>query len=204
MSSSDYDLLLVIAKYSIASNNNTPAVIGLIGYLNFGDGSYGEYRAYAANGVTVHFNDAIKGSATDNTKLIPYQIYGIKLHHTVEIKAIAPEVSTLASKCMLSDGETSVEDELDRKNKSAVNNLIDIKAYNSIDNPYTCPCDGYLRVCSPSASVVAQGYIISEGSSPTNYLLIQSQGLYESAFVRKGAKIFANGTVQYAHFLKLE
>ena len=46
----------------------------------------------------------------NNDRIIPYQIYGIKTRKTIEIKAIAPEVSTSASNCMMSDGETSVEE----------------------------------------------------------------------------------------------
>lgn len=47
---------------------------------------------------------------TDNTCIIPLQIYGIKKTISLKINAIASDVSTSASKCMMSDGETSVED----------------------------------------------------------------------------------------------
>lgn len=49
---------------------------------------------------------------TLNEYLIPYRIYGIKFKPTVKIKAIAHDVSTSASKCMMSDEQTSVEDAL--------------------------------------------------------------------------------------------
>lgn len=70
-----------------------------------------------STGIT--FNDAyyragINASGTlDNSLCVPVFIYGIKTSQTVEIKAIAPEVSTSASKCMMSDGETSVEDAIE-------------------------------------------------------------------------------------------
>jgi hypothetical protein len=68
-------------------------------------------------------------SSADNTLCIPIAIYGIKQKINISLSAIAMDVSTSASKCMLSDGETSVEDALTWKyigtasgnNKVAVN-----------------------------------------------------------------------------------
>ena len=49
-----------------------------------------------------------QGSAQvfDDTIMIPYKIYGIKQKITVSFDALAESVSTLASKCMLSDGSS--------------------------------------------------------------------------------------------------
>jgi hypothetical protein len=52
----------------------------------------------------------------DNLYCIPTSVYGIKKTVTVNFDAIASDVSTSASKCMLSDGVTSVEDAIDELN----------------------------------------------------------------------------------------
>lgn len=104
-------------------------------------------------------------AAADNTKVIPVVIYGIKLHHTVEIKAIAPEVSTLASKCMMSDGETSVEDKLSGyvtiRNTSPSSNLtwkhgdfVYFNSYKPSDTNYTWYL---LNVMPATASIILCG-----------------------------------------------
>lgn len=45
-----------------------------------------------------------------NNVCVPLAIYGIKKTVKIKFDALAKDVSTLASKCMLDDGETSVED----------------------------------------------------------------------------------------------
>lgn len=70
--------------------------------------------------TSLSFGDAYKATAStqtaDNTSIIPYKIYVGKYNVTVKIQAIARNVSTEASKCMLSDGVTSVADALADKN----------------------------------------------------------------------------------------
>lgn len=61
------------------------------------------------------FSDAYSQNANgarsaDNSKMIPLCIYTKKNDLTAKIKAIAHDVSTDASKCMMSDEQTSVED----------------------------------------------------------------------------------------------
>jgi len=55
--------------------------------------------------------DISTSTTTNNALLIPYKIYGFKKKLTTKIKAIAHDVSTSASKCML-DENTSVKDKL--------------------------------------------------------------------------------------------
>lgn len=114
-----YDLVMIICAYStsylqykdsfiipqgvgvglcIASNRATSFVERNFDYVS--DTTYRCKQAY------------VSGTANDAVA-IPTAIYGIKLHHTVEINAIAADVSTQASKCMLSDGVTSVEDKFE-------------------------------------------------------------------------------------------
>ena len=68
------------------------------------------------NSVTdtgVNFGKGIDQSGADNNGyLVPLKIYGIKKTVNLKINAIASDVSTSANKCMMSDGETSVEDEI--------------------------------------------------------------------------------------------
>lgn len=59
-----------------------------------------------------YVDEAGNYSTAANTNLIPLKIYTFKDDLTAKIKAIAHDVSTSASKCMMSDEQTSVEDAL--------------------------------------------------------------------------------------------
>lgn len=126
LASDDYDLLLylyevsttsldyVMSQLAIKSKNGT-----MLDFASGGPGGTQNWRRFVqrVSDTVVSFEDCTafigtSSGSVNNARLIPYQIYGIKLHHTVEINAIAADVSTQASKCMLSDGVTSVEDAL--------------------------------------------------------------------------------------------
>lgn len=124
LASDDYDLLLYLYEVSITSLEYVMSQLAIKSkngtMLDFASGSTGgtqNWRRFVqrVSDTVVSFENCYtfigtsSGSVT-NEKIIPYQIYGIKLQQTVEINAIAPDVSTQASKCMLSDGVTSVED----------------------------------------------------------------------------------------------
>lgn len=113
LANSNYDLLLIIYKRYTSQLATWSTIInkGASTFISFLAGSDTGYRKISPNSDTSYaITDVTSGnSGVTNAYLIPYQIYGIKLHHTVEIKAIAPTVSTLAENCMLSDGVTSVE-----------------------------------------------------------------------------------------------
>ena len=70
----------------------------------------GCYHGYTGRAVTV-----------SNNNIIPTKIYGIKKTINLKINAIASDVSTSASKCMMSDGR-SVEDTLTEKIEVTANN----------------------------------------------------------------------------------
>ena len=53
----------------------------------------------------------------NNNLCVPIAVYGIKQKVTISLSAIISNVSTSASKCMLSDGETSVEEAIADNNK---------------------------------------------------------------------------------------
>jgi hypothetical protein len=57
-------------------------------------------------------NGGAVSTATNNSNLIPIAIYGFKKTITIDTSALIANVSTDASKCILSDGVTSVEDAL--------------------------------------------------------------------------------------------
>lgn len=69
--------------------------------------------------------DMSTSTTTNNSLLIPYKIYGFKKKLTAKIKAIAHDVSTSASKCML-DENTSVADAL--ANQPAYSGISNITA----------------------------------------------------------------------------
>jgi hypothetical protein len=153
------------------------------------------YRGFVSNGTKVTFADCRKNGATTNTYCIPYQIYGIKLSKTVEIKAIAPDVSTLASKCMMSDGETSVEDRLDAHTLSG---MTVIDGYTSA-NRFLCTSDGYVRINARSGSTL---YLYIANGTTGGVLMLGVTSATEqnilSAYVKAGMYVYCtdkNGNV---------
>ena len=125
----DYDLYVATFKLSTTATSYITLIVfdNMMNYANYTHASNTASQGTAArvrgflvdksqNKIT--FEDALYGytgyvNTTNNTLCIPFAVYGIKTSKTVEIKAIAPEVSTSASKCMMSDGETSVEDAIE-------------------------------------------------------------------------------------------
>lgn len=87
LSSSDYDLLLVLPRYSKSSTNTVPAYIGKKGYINFADWSgqsmTAMYRSVSASGTTATFSGASVNGTINNDYLIPTVIYGLKLTATM-------------------------------------------------------------------------------------------------------------------------
>lgn len=191
-----YDLVMIICAYStswlqykdsfiipqgvgaglcIASNKATSFVERNFDYVS--DTVYRCKQAY------------VSGTANDAVA-IPTAIYGIKLHHVIEIKAIAPEVSTLASKCMLSDGVTSVEDRLDANTLSGMT-IIDGYTNN---NRYQCPSDGYIRVNARANSTI---YVYMASTSISSGIIMlgvtsaKEQNII-ACFVKKGLYVYCS------------
>lgn len=90
LSSSNYDLLLVIARYATTLGDNVSNISsGNSGYIIFGlagsNGPANYSRIYGVNGNQVTFGNCemsahnAPSKVTANNALIPYQIYGIKL-----------------------------------------------------------------------------------------------------------------------------
>jgi len=114
LANDDYDFLLVICS-SAGGFTCKKGDSLVLTYATSGSGSPVNYlRTFTRNSDTSYaFGDAKKNNQTvENTVLIPIATYGIKQKVSISLSAIISNVSTSASKCMLSDGETSVEDAL--------------------------------------------------------------------------------------------
>lgn len=114
-------------------------------------------------------------ATTDNTQLIPIAIYGFK--KSIDITAIVSEVSTDATKCIMSDGVTSVEDAISDGLDYA--NAINV----TVGTPFTPTKNGI--------------YIISgETSNTTNYLRLKDDGLNVVISVSEVPRASANSALQ--------
>lgn len=204
LASDDYDLLLylyevsttaldyVMSQLAIKSKNGT-----MLDFASGGTGGTQNWRRFAqrVSDTVVSFENCnvyigTSSSGVFNERLIPYQIYGIKLQQTVEINAIAPDVSTLASKCMLSDGVTSVEDRLDANTLSSMT-IIDGYTNN---NRYQCPSDGYIRVNARANSTI---YVYMASTSISSGIIMlgvtsaKEQNIIP-CFVKKGLYVYCS------------
>lgn len=123
LSSDDYDSLLWVYKeqastsyyLSVMSPKGAGTSFGLPDIGASGNTNRIRRVTYVDN-THFTFGSAFIGSSStytsDNSVMIPIAVYGIKQKVTISLSAIIANVSTSASKCMLSDGETSVEDAL--------------------------------------------------------------------------------------------
>lgn len=142
LSSDDYDFLLILSRYK----NNSPRIADSIilpkgsnVFTSFAD-TVGTTAANIYRSITrvsdtsYTISDAYLNGAVSNVMLIPVTIYGLK--KSVSINAIAANVSTSASKCMMSDDETSVEEAIDRE----------IKIEETIETLDTIASDGLVSI----------------------------------------------------------
>lgn len=120
LSSSDYDYLMLITNFNTNASTSISTTIAekgqnILASCVWNGGT--QERIFAYNSATSYSaHDAKSGQSVSNTVCIPLAIYGIKKTVTVKFDALARDVSTSASKCMLSDGVTSVEDAVDELN----------------------------------------------------------------------------------------
>lgn len=185
---SGYDLTLILANSGVSAIATN--VIGKSVYLNEAVAAANtevitRRRLGTINNNGIAFNDAYRAGhsasgSVDNTLLVPYRIYGIKLTATVKINAIAMDVSTSADKCMLSENE-SVKDRVDSVYATGT---ITITDHNSLSNPYTCPSDGYIRIQNGNIGLCTK-------NSSNYWTILQNTGntLLAGIFVKKGSKV---------------
>lgn len=124
LNSADYDFLIIIYKLINNASYQESVIIqkgnGAVLDIAYSSGSavlnYHRLASYVSD-ISLSFDDCYltltSGTQVVNTSNVPIAIYGIKKTITVTFDAIASDVSTLASKCMLSDDVTSVEDAID-------------------------------------------------------------------------------------------
>lgn len=171
LSDGDYDYLMVMARYSIGDSKACPVVIGKSGYINFSDYSSSSsmvlslFRSFGTNysGTSVTFSDAKNNGAKNNNYLIPTVIYGIKLHHTIEIKAIAPTVSTLAKNSVFNPTGTDLES---TNAEDAIKEL-ESNFQDGVDAVYNAVVAKGSTPASHSLSDVVDGIASIETSPPT-------------------------------------
>ena len=124
LSSSDYDVLLIIARHATTLDREVSVTVskGMGASLCVGGPGSDNKPAlflrpvmYVSDTQLRFYNNTFttsSGQSGENSGLIPTVIYGIKKTVKIKFDALAKDVSTLASKCMMSDGETSVEDKI--------------------------------------------------------------------------------------------
>lgn len=126
----DYDFYVVYARFT----DTVPLILteiipkGNSGYIRLPyayPSNLISTRTFSFVGNTqykvLQFDNAVTNGTTNNSYCIPYQIYTGKYTQTAKIKAIAHDVSTSASKCML-DENTSVADAINRGSVSVTAN----------------------------------------------------------------------------------
>lgn len=91
----------------------------------------------------------------------------------------------------------------ERINKNALDSVIDISSYNSSNNQYTIPDDGYIQL---TASYATPGVEVS--CRINDYLSITIQSISASStanvvFVRKGMKVYKSSTNGTLYYFKL-
>ena len=119
----DYDLLAYVCFFSSSNNRVVPLLLtpkNKSAYVCYADSNNSKQRRFDHSDGKVTIKAGYVGSTVDNNMIILYQIYGIKTKQTTKMDVLVTDISTSASKCMMSDGETSVEDaieEVDNKTK---------------------------------------------------------------------------------------
>lgn len=142
LNSDDYDFLLWIFNISINSRNNLSVIVkkGFHTFLGIcsGNNIFGR-TVNRVDDVTFTVGDGYNVNTVNNVVCIPIAIYGIKSKRTVHINAIAKDVSTSASKCMMPNGEATVAQAIFWVDESKFVSHDTSVGYNS---SYTAPEDG--------------------------------------------------------------
>ena len=84
---------------------------------------------------------------------------------------------------------------------AVLTNYSDIRGYNSESNLYTIPADGYIYL-SNSSGQSAEGVLYGANANSAYMRFGNSQGRW-SQFVKKGMKVYLNGTAQIFRYVRL-
>ena len=170
-------------------------------------------RDVSATSTGVSFGNGlilnVSGGSTDNTVLVPAVIYGFK--KTYDINAIVSSINTDADRCMMSDGVTSVEQEITALDtdvttlkKSNLQTRIAIDAYSSSSNLYTFPYDGYVEMLPSDNTKTGTIFVFgSKSNSVSRCAHIESNGTYISLYVRKNMRCYCTGTANH-YFIPIQ
>ncbi len=205
----DYDLLAYVCFFTSSNNRVVPLLLtpkNKSAYVCYADSNNSKQRRFDHSDGKVTIKAGYVGTTIDNNMIILYQIYGIKLHKTVEIKAIAPEVSTSASKCMMSDGETSVEEAIVDVNDRISANSISASTTITLTRlkEYTTLADGYFSVTCSDSSYGNYVSVVVDNIEIARVHKSSSTDAKFAMFVRKGSIIkFSGSTLSSAYFLPL-
>lgn len=191
LASGDWDLVLIIAITYKGGSAKVSLICDGNGRLIGVDSNTSPLCArdvVKTDSTHLTFANAVTASQTSNFRLIPYQIYGIKLEQ--EIPVVAENVSTLAANCLLSDGETSVEDRLTANTLSGMTTITDY----TNTNRYQCPSDGYIRI---NARVDTTIYVyVASTSISSGVLMLGVASAKEQnimpCFVKKGTYVYCS------------
>ena len=197
LNSADYDFILVLFAHQ--SGNRMESVIISKGQNSLLNSSQNRTRDFNYTDAThYHVGVGRLDGSTNNSMCIPVAIYGIKKTLTLTFSAIASDVSTSASKCMLSDGVTSVEDVVEANDFSNPTNLFNY----SSSNKYTFPSDGYVVVYASTDTTTIAKVSAVIGCAANSYIITleamsiarASGNFTNSMFVRKGMTGYATAT----------
>ena len=204
LSSDDYDMLLLV--YNISTSNYAQKscicekgkniILDLASHSSNGATSCRRDITFiSATVLAVGANYRSVGastSTTENQMVIPVTVYGIKTKQTTQMDVLVTDVSTSASKCMMSDGVTSVEDAIEEISKHSPDTRIEITSYNTSSNRYTFNSDGYVLVRSGKVADNNTQFNVSTGF--TILSRCYKAGQYEDnyVFMKKGMSGYVN------------
>lgn len=113
LASDDYDFLFCSTRAGYAGTiYDSQTVIAQKGHgAAFYGNSGNDYRLWTyVNDTTYSIGNGYRAGSQNDGVQIPQAIYGFKKTVKIKFNALAKDVSTLASKCMLSDGVNNVEE----------------------------------------------------------------------------------------------
>lgn len=174
-----YDLVMFTFAYSTSYLQNEKSVIipqgssTILTYTNV-NGSAQMIRGFDYVSDTKYkANAGYRNKTIDATVAIPLVAYGIKLHHTVEIKAIAPSVSTLAKNSVFDPTGTDLES---TNAEDAIKEL-EANFQDGVDAVYDAVVAKGSTPASHSLSdIIAAIAAIPTGITPSGTLSITSNG----------------------------
>lgn len=108
--------------------------------------------------------------------------------------SIDGNVTFPANKVVMTGGG-NVEDAVDRITQPGITaERVDISAFNTQSNPYTCPADGYVYIQGASGTAANLKLLFADASS--FYTILNTNTDIIPVYVRKGAKVFCTNPTQ--------